>query len=191
MKKIILASGSPRRRFLLTELGLDFEIYKPEVDETRIAGEAPEELCERLSRLKAQAGASKFPGKIIIAADTIVVIDGEILGKPINHDDAFRMLMLLQNRTHEVLTGLTVCKDEKLISHVEHTHVKFRALSEREIRAYISTGEPDDKAGAYAVQGIGSLLVESLNGDYFNVVGLPVCRLGRILSEFGVNLLTR
>ena len=191
MKEIILASGSPRRKFLLTELGLDFEVYKPEVDETRIYDEAPEELCRRLSRLKAQAGAEKFPGKIIIAADTIVVIDGEILGKPINHDDAFKMLMMLQSKIHEVLTGLTVCKDEKLISHVEHTSVKFRSLSEEEIRAYIATGEPDDKAGAYAVQGIGSLLVESLHGDYFNVVGLPVCSLGKILAKFGVNLLTR
>ncbi|MBQ7594982.1 MAG: septum formation inhibitor Maf [Synergistaceae bacterium] len=191
MTRIILASGSPRRKFLLSELGLDFEVYKPEVDETRIDGEAPYALCMRLSRLKAQAGAAKFPGKIIIAADTIVVIDGEILGKPINRDDAFKMLMTLQNREHEVLTGLSVCEGEKLISHVEHTRVKFRPLTGDEIRAYIATGEPDDKAGAYAVQGIGSLLVESLHGDYFNVVGLPVCSLGKILASFGVNLLTR
>ena len=191
MTRIILASGSPRRKFLLTELGLDFEVYKPEVDETRIAGEAPYALCMRLSRLKAQAGAEKFPGKIIIAADTIVVIDGEILGKPINRDDAFKMLMMLQNRTHDVLTGLYVFDGKKSVSHIEHTRVKFRPLTGDEIRAYISTGEPDDKAGAYAVQGIGSLLVESLHGDYFNVVGLPICSLGKILAKFGVNLLTR
>lgn len=191
MNKIILASGSPRRKFLLSELGLDFEVYKPEVDEKKLDGEAPEDLCRRLSQLKAKAGASKFPDKIIIAADTIVVIDDEILGKPKDHDDAFRMLKTLQNRTHEVLTGLSVCKGKKLISHVECTSVKFRELSENEIRAYISTGEPDDKAGAYAVQGLGSLLVESLQGDYFNVVGLPVCSLGKILREFEINILTR
>ena len=189
MQKIILASGSPRRRELLHSLGLDFTIYKPDVDEKIINGESPENLCERLSRLKSSAGAKKFPDSIIIAADTIVVIDNKILGKPHGRDDAFNMLSTLQGRTHEVLTGLTVCMNEKIISHVEHTRVKFRKLNESEIRAYISTGESDDKAGAYAVQGKGSLLVESLEGDYFNVVGLPICRLGLMLYEFGVNLL--
>ena len=189
MSKIILASGSPRRRALLQELGLDFTIYKPDVDEKILNHESPENLCERLSRLKAAAGAVVFPDSIIIAADTIVVIDNKILGKPHNREDAFNMLMTLQGRTHEVLTGLTICENHKILSHVEHTRVKFRQLNESEIRAYISTGESDDKAGAYAVQGVGSLLVERLEGDYFNVVGLPVCRLGLMLYEFGINLL--
>ena len=189
MSKIILASGSPRRRALLQELGLDFTIYKPEVDEKILNHESPENLCERLSRLKASTGASVYPDSIIIAADTIVVIDNKILGKPHDREDAFKMLMTLQGRTHEVLTGLTICRNEKILSHVEHTRVKFRNLNESEIRAYISTGESDDKAGAYAVQGVGSLLVERLEGDYFNVVGLPVCRLSLLLREFGVNLL--
>ena len=189
MSKIILASGSPRRRALLQELGLDFTIYKPDVDEKILNHELPENLCERLSRLKAATGAAVFPDSIVIAADTIVVIDNKILGKPHNREDAFNMLMTLQGRTHEVLTGLTICENHKILSHVEHTRVKFRNLNESEIRAYISTGESDDKAGAYAVQGVGSLLVERLEGDYFNVVGLPVCRLGLMLREFGINLL--
>ena len=188
-RKIILASGSPRRRELLRGLGLEFEIYKPEVDESRLDNERPEDLCKRLSRIKARAGSQKFHDSIIIAADTIVAIDGLILGKPSDRNEAFDMLRTLQGREHEVLTGLTVCDDEHIISHVEHTRVKFRQLSDSQIKNYISSGECDDKAGAYAVQGKGALLVEGLDGDYFNVVGLPVCALGRILAEFGINIL--
>ena len=188
--RIILASGSPRRRALLHELGLAFEVFTPDVDESHADTENPESLCRRLSRLKAQAGAEKFPDSIVIAADTIVVIDGEILGKPRNREDAFRMLKMLQGREHVVMTGVSVCSVVRVISHVEHTRVKFRALSDDEIRAYISSGECDDKAGAYAVQGKGSLLVEGIEGDYFNVVGLPVCRLGVMLGKFGINIIT-
>ncbi len=187
-RKIILASGSPRRRELLTGLGLEFELYKPEVDESKLPDEKPEDLCRRLSRLKAHSGSQKFHDAVIIAADTIVVIDGKILGKPSDRQDAFNMLKTLQGREHEVLTGLTVCCNEKIVSHVESTRVKFRALSDEQIRNYAASGECDDKAGAYAVQGKGSLLVERLDGDYFNVVGLPVCALGKILGEFGVNI---
>ena len=187
--RIILASGSPRRRALLHDLGLTFEVYKPDVDESHSPDENPEALCARLSRLKAEAGAQKFPDALVIAADTIVVIDGKILGKPVNRDDAVKMLAALQGRTHEVLTGLSVCMNGRVLTHAEHTRVKFRTLSDAEIRAYVSTGECDDKAGAYAVQGKGSLLVEGLQGDYFNVVGLPVCRLGMMLHEFGINIL--
>ena len=187
--RIILASGSPRRRALLHDLGLTFEVYKPDADESHSPDENPEHLCARLSRLKAESGSRKFPDALVIAADTIVVIDGRILGKPVNHEDAVRMLTTLQGREHEVLTGLSVCMNGRVLTHVEHTRVKFRALSDAEIRAYVSTGECDDKAGAYAVQGRGSLLVEGLQGDYFNVVGLPVCRLGMMLHEFGINIL--
>lgn len=189
--KIILASGSPRRRELLTSLGLEFEVYKPDVDEEILPGEGPEELCKRLSCLKAGAGSARYPDCVVIAADTIVVIEGRILGKPRNREEAFVMLKTLQGREHDVLTGLSVSSGHRVLSHVEHTAVKFRTLTDDEIRAYVSSGECDDKAGAYAVQGVGSLLVEGIRGDYFNVVGLPLCRLGRMLSEFGVDILRR
>lgn len=186
--RIILASGSPRRFELLKSLGLDFDVYRPDVDESMIDGEAPYELCTRLSRLKAESGAKKFPDSLIIAADTIVVIDDVILGKPKDRRDAFMMLKRLQGRWHEVITGISVCMKEIVISHDEHTRVKFRDMNDDEIHAYVSTGESDDKAGAYAVQGYGSLLVERIEGDYFNVVGLPLCGLGRVLGVFGMKL---
>lgn len=188
--RIILASGSPRRKELLNSLGINFTVYKPEADESHSENEDPEKLCARLSRIKAEAGAEKFGDAVIIAADTIVVIDGKILGKPIDREDAVRMLKMLQGRTHEVLTGLSVCANGKILTHVEHTRVKFRTLSDAEINAYAMTGECDDKAGAYAVQGVGSLLIERIEGDYFNVVGLPVCQLGIMLHEFGINILS-
>ncbi len=188
MMRMVLASGSPRRRELLQSLGLSFDIYRPDVDESVIEGESPHELCMRLSRLKAEAGAEKFSDSLIIAADTIVVIDGLILGKPKDRTDAFNMLKRLQGRWHEVITGISICMKKNILSHDEHTQVKFRSLSDEEIRAYISTGECDDKAGAYAVQGYGSLLVEGIEGDYFNVVGLPLCSLGRMLGVFGMKI---
>ena len=181
--KIILASGSPRRRELLKDIGLEFEIYKPDVDEKILADEKPEDLCLRLSCLKAKAGAEKFSNSIIIAADTIVVIDKKILGKPHDRDDAFLMLKTLQGREHEVITGVSIALQEKIISHAEHTIVKFSPMTDEEIREYISTGECDDKAGAYAIQGKGATLIERINGDYFNVVGLPLCSLMKILKK--------
>lgn len=186
--RIILASGSPRRFELLKSLGLEFDVYRPDVDESMIEGEAPHELCVRLSRLKAESGAKKFPDSLIIAADTIVVIDDLILGKPKDRRDAFMMLKSLQGRWHEVITGVSVCMKEIVISHDEHTRVKFRDMNDDDINAYVSTGECDDKAGAYAVQGYGSLLVERIEGDYFNVVGLPLCCLGRMLKVFGMKV---
>ena len=184
MKKIILASGSPRRRELLKDIGFEFEIYKPDVDEKILPNEKPEDLCLRLSRLKAQAGAEKFYDSIIIAADTIVVIDEKILGKPHDREEAFLMLKTLQGREHEVITGVSVALNEKIISHAEHTLVKFTSMNDSEIREYIATGECDDKAGAYAIQGVGATLIERINGDYFNVVGLPLCSLTKILKNF-------
>ncbi len=187
--KIILASGSPRRFELLRSLGITFEVCKPDVDEHVLKNESPSELCTRLSRLKAESGAEKFPDSLVIAADTIVVIDELILGKPKDRTDAFNMLKRLQGKWHEVITGLSICMNKNILSHDEHTRVKFRELSDSEIRAYVSTGECDDKAGAYAVQGYGSLLVERIEGDYFNVVGLPLCCLGKMLRSAGINLL--
>lgn len=187
--KIILASGSPRRRELLRELGLNFEVYKPEVDETRKPDELPEELCFRLSRMKALNAAKIFENSIIISADTIVVINSDILGKPKNCEDAFRMLSELQGKWHEVLTGISVSMNDKIISYVEHTRVKFKALTEAEILEYLETGESDDKAGAYAIQGKGALLIERIDGDFYNVVGLPLCVLGKMLADFGIDIL--
>lgn len=191
MMRIVLASGSPRRFELLKSLGLNFDVYRPDADESMKNGEAPHELCIRLSRLKAESGAKKFPDSLIIAADTIVVIDDLILGKPKDRRDAFMMLKRLQGRWHEVITGISICMKKNILSHDEHTRVKFRELNDSEIEAYVSTGECDDKAGAYAVQGYGSLLVERIEGDYFNVVGLPLCSLGRMLNVFGIMLLEK
>ncbi len=185
---IVLASGSPRRKSLLESIGLDFTVYIPDVDESHKPDEAPSELCRRLSRLKAEAGARKYPDAIVIAADTIVVIDGEILGKPSGREDAARMLRKLSGRQHEVITGVSVAYDGRVVTEDVHTLVKFRELSEPEISAYLDTGEPYDKAGAYAVQGKGALLIEGINGDYYNVVGLPLCTLGRMLETLGGRL---
>ena len=189
MSRIILASGSPRRKSLLGSIGLEFEVYCPDIDETYHDGETPAEYTLRLAESKAMAGAREYPGCVIIAADTIVVTDGEILGKPSNREDAVRMLGMLSGREHEVITGVAVSSGGIVHARAVHTLVKFRELSGREISAYVSTGECDDKAGAYAVQGKGSLLVEGIHGDYYNVVGLPLCTLGEMLKESGVSLL--
>ena len=186
---IILASGSPRRKSLLESIGLNFTVYSPDVDESHKPDEEPSELCRRLSRLKAEAGASVYADAVIIAADTIVVIDGEILGKPSGREDAAKMLRKLSGREHEVITGVSVAYGGRVATEDVHTLVKFRELSESEIAAYLETGEPFDKAGAYAVQGKGALLIEGINGDYYNVVGLPLCTLGKMLGTLGVKLI--
>ena len=183
---IVLASGSPRRKSLLESIGLDFTVYTPDVDESHKPDEEPSGLCRRL---KAKAGAVAYPDDVIIAADTIVVIDGEILGKPSGREDAARMLRKLSGREHEVITGVSVAHEGRVSTEDVHTLVKFRELSEAEILAYLETGEPFDKAGAYAVQGKGALLIEGINGDYYNVVGLPLCTLGKILGTLGVKLI--
>jgi septum formation protein len=184
---IILASGSPRRRELLKGLGWNFKILVPEVDETPHAGEPPEELCIRLAAAKAHAvdGGEK---SLIIAADTIVVIDREVLGKPANEADSLRMIRRLQGRDHEVLTGVGVRWGKRVSIGWERTRVYFRPLDDEAVRAYAETGEGMDKAGAYAIQGRGSLFVSSIEGDYCNVVGLPLCRLGIMLEEMGLTL---
>ena len=187
--RIILASGSPRRKALLESIGIEFEVYKPDADESVKTGETPSELCRRLATLKAEAGMRVFSrNDIIIAADTIVVIDGEILGKPVDREDAALMLKHLSGREHEVITGVAVSYMGRLSVNDEHTLVKFRELTDDEISEYVATGEGDDKAGAYAVQGKGALMIEGITGDYFNVVGLPLCRLGIMLKGIGVRV---
>ena len=185
----VLASRSPRRRQLLEQMGLrDFRIVCSDADETASPGLTPPALVEALSARKAAAVQhAAAAGDLIIAADTVVALDGRVLGKPADGPDAFAMLSALSGRRHQVYTGLTVvCGAQRLTEH-EVTAVTFRSLSSAEICAYIATGEPMDKAGAYGIQGRGALFVEGIEGDYYNVMGLPVCRLGRILARLGVD----
>ena len=186
---IVLASRSPRRRQLLEQMGLrDFRIVCSDAHETAAPGPTPPALVEALSARKAAAVQhAAAAGDLIIAADTVVALDGRVLGKPADGPDAFAMLSALSGRRHQVYTGLTVvCGAQRLTEH-EVTAVTFRSLSSAEICAYIATGEPMDKAGAYGIQGRGALFVEGIEGDYYNVMGLPVCRLGRILARLGVD----
>lgn len=181
--RMILASQSPRRKELMSLFGRPFTVRVTDIDETMDPQKPPFEEVARVSRMKAQA-VKPMPGELVIAADTIVVCDGEVLGKPKDEADAFRMLHMLSGRTHQVMTGLTVLGDGKGVSVTEVTHVHFRELTKDEIEAYIATGEPMDKAGSYGIQGGAALFVSRLEGDYFNVMGLPVCKLGMILKEF-------
>jgi len=189
MNTIILASQSPRRRQLLEQLGLRFSIVVPRASEDYSPALGPEEIVGELSRRKAEAVRRQTPDSnaVIIAADTMVFLDGLRLGKPRDGQEAFTMLSALSGRTHQVRTGVTVAQGERLETRVETTSVTFRPLSPREISAYIATGDPMDKAGAYGVQGKAALFVERLEGDYFNVMGLPLCLLGRLLGEFGID----
>ena len=188
--KIVLASQSPRRRELLGKMGLEFTTKAPEIDETALSGLPARQLVEALSREKALwAARQEDPEAIVIGSDTVVVRDGEILGKPASPAQAEEMLASLSGRSHEVCTGVTVCQGDRVVSQVEVTQVTFRTLTPQEIARYVRTGEPMDKAGAYGIQGLGALLVEGIQGDYSAVVGLPVCRLGRILLDFGVDCL--
>ena len=179
---IILASQSPRRRELMEKLNIPFTVRVADVDETMDPSLSVAEAVARLSRRKAEA-IPREKGDIVIAADTVVVLDGAALGKPADEKDAFRMLKLLSGRVHQVMTGITVLQNENAVSHTEITDVCFRALTDSEILAYIATGDPMDKAGAYGIQNGAAVFVEKLHGDYFNVVGLPVCKLSQILKE--------
>ena len=188
--KIVLASQSPRRKELLGKMGLEFTTKAPEIDETALSGLPARQLVEALSREKALwAARQEDPEAIVIGSDTVVVRDGEILGKPASPAQAEEMLASLSGRSHEVCTGITVCQGDRVVSQVEVTQVTFRTLTPQEIARYVRTGEPMDKAGAYGIQGLGALLVEGIQGDYSAVVGLPVCRLGRMLLDFGVDCL--
>ena len=186
---IILASTSPRRKELLGQIGLkDYRILSPDVEEVLDEMLPPAQLVEGLSRQKALAVRGRVDeDDVIIAADTVVSLEGEVLGKPADEMDAFKMLSALSGNRHQVYTGLTVIRGEQVVTEHEMTTVTFRDLDPEEIEHYIATGEPMDKAGAYGVQGLGALLVERLDGDFFNVMGLPVLRLSRMLERFGVH----
>ena len=180
---IILASQSPRRKELMGLLKLPFTVQVADIDETMDPTALPYDEVARVSRLKAEA-ISRRPEDIVIAADTIVVCKNRVLGKPRDQQDAFTMLKLLSGRDHQVMTGLTVLQGDKVITTTEVADIHFRDLSDKEILDYIATGEPMDKAGAYGIQGGAALFTEKLVGDYYNVMGLPVCRLWQILKEF-------
>jgi septum formation protein len=186
--EVILASASPRRASLLRELGWDFHIVPPGIEESLLDGVPPQEQAVHIASEKADIVSEDFPEALVIAADTIVVLDGGILGKPRDSREAVRMLTLLEGKTHSVITGVAVRLNGRSAEGFEETKVTFRDLSDSEIQAYFSGGESMDKAGAYAIQGWGSLLVSSIEGCYFNVVGLPLYRLSRILEEMGVAL---
>ena len=191
MSKIVLASASPRRHELLGRIGItEFDIRIPEVEESFPEGLTPQQVVEHISREKAEAAAKLCTDdEIVITADTIVFLDHERLGKPRDEADALRMLTALQGRHHTVCTGVTVRRGDQIITESETTQVYFRSAAKEELLAYIATGEPMDKAGAYGIQGKGALLVEKLDGDFFNVMGLPLLRLSRMLAHFGVKLL--
>lgn len=179
---IILASQSPRRRELLRYITEDFMPVGSDADESLPNGISPSDAVLRLSKIKAEPFRKK--GDIVIGADTVVALDGCILGKPQDDEDAVNMLKKLSGREHSVFTGVTILSQDKQKSFFVETKVKFFTLSDEEISAYIETREPVDKAGAYGIQGYGSLFVEKIDGDYFNVVGLPVSRLNRELKSF-------
>lgn len=186
--QLILASQSPRRKELLSLFHIPFAVQVSDIDESMDPSKPPSEEVAKVSLRKAQA-ISRTASDVVIAADTIVVCDGQVLGKPRDEADAFRMLSLLSGRDHQVMTGLTVLYKDQQVCCTEITDIHFRTLSEKEIRTYIRTGEPMDKAGAYGIQGGAALFAERLVGDYYNVMGLPVCRLGQILRDIVPELL--
>ena len=191
MPHIVLASGSPRRHELLRRIGItEFDIVVPDADETYPAGLSPQETVAHIARSKAEAAkALTAPDDVVITADTMVFLGADRLGKPHDEADALRMLTELAGNRHTVCTGVAVRQGEKLNCFTVSTDVYFRPASEKELRSYIASGEPMDKAGAYGVQGLGSLLVERIDGDFFNVMGLPVLPLALALRDFGIDLL--
>lgn len=189
--KIILASKSPRRREILEVMGVEFETDVADVDES-VSGElSPVEAVCEISKRKAKAVLERHgDDEIIISADTVVVIDGKIIGKPKDKEDAFNIIKSLSGRTHEVYTGFTVCGKGKTKTDFEVTKVHFKQLCDDDIRRYVATGEPMDKAGAYGIQQKGNLFVEYIHGDYYNVVGFPISKICVTIKEiFGINIL--
>jgi septum formation protein len=185
--RVVLASRSPRRHQLLDLIGIPHEVMPADIDERIRGRESPSKHAERLAREKAEAVAGGDAGLVAISADTIVLIDGKILGKPTTARDAGSMLRLLSGRKHTVLTAVAVARGRQVRAAVQKVTVKFRKLSDDEIDAYIATGEPMDKAGAYGIQGYGATIVERIEGDYFAVMGLPLVRLVSLLREVGVH----
>ena len=184
--RVVLASSSPRRRQLLDLIGITHEVRPANIDETMRPREVPRRHAERLAREKATVIATRDPDLITIGADTVVVINRKVLGKPRDEAEAIHMLSQLSGREHTVITAVAVARGKKLRSAIEEVRVKFRRLREDEIEAYVATGEPMDKAGAYGIQGYGATIVERIDGDYFAVMGLPLMRLTVLMRDLGV-----
>jgi nucleoside triphosphate pyrophosphatase len=182
---IVLASGSPRRKQLLEMLRIPFRVIRPDVDETVLPGEEPAAYVRRLAGAKAAAVAPQAPGEVILAADTTVVLDGEIFGKPESPAHAVEMLSRLQARTHEVMTAVTVTRGDDMGHALDVSRVTFRPAERAALEAYVATGEPLDKAGAYAIQGLGAPLIDRVEGDFFGVMGLPLRLALDLLARFG------
>jgi len=183
LPKLVLASGSPRRAEILASVGWDFIKDVPEIDETQLNGESPEDYVLRLAESKARAVAASRPGDIVLGADTTVVIDGQIVGKPEDMADARRMIEMLNGNNHEVLTGVAVVRDDSVTTGLQRTRVDFSRMSEAEINFLVEKGNPFDKAGAYAVQAQAALFIEGIEGDYWNVVGLPISLVYRMVMR--------
>ncbi|WP_100399780.1 Maf family protein [Bacillus sp. FJAT-44742] len=186
MNSLILASGSPRRKELLSTLGFSFTVVKSNIPEEIIPGNSPASTVERLAVHKAKHVAKDFPESVVIGADTVVVFNNTILGKPKSEKEARTMLADLSDATHHVYTGVSIISPEQTFSFHQKTDVTFYPLRSEEIESYVKTKDPFDKAGSYGIQGIGSFLVKEIHGDYFNVVGLPVARLVRELRKYDV-----
>lgn len=186
LQPLILASGSPRRRHWLEAMRIPFELQAPRVDETPLLDEDPMDLVLRLAELKAEVVAHRNPGRWVLAADTTVAVDHHTLNKPKDVEDAVRMLTLIQGRAHQVHTGFCLQKNDRVHSFVDTAQVVFRPLTEAQIRWYVGTREPMDKAGAYAIQGIGALFIQSVDGSFSTVMGLPVERMGALFLNLGL-----
>ena len=186
--QLILASASPRRKELLGLFRIPFTIRVADIDEAMDPGKPPFEEVSRVSRLKALA-VNREPEDVVIAADTIVVCEGRVLGKPRTEEEAAQMLALLSGRDHQVMTGCTVLRGAAAETFTEVTDLHFRSLSRKEIEHYVATGEPMDKAGAYGIQGGAALFCQRMSGDYYNVMGLPVCRLGEVLKQIAPEIM--
>jgi nucleoside triphosphate pyrophosphatase len=185
VQPIVLASGSPRRKQLLEMLRIPFRVIPPDVDEHVLPGETPDAYVTRLSRAKAEAVVRRAPGEVILAADTTVVLGGRIFEKPTSPANAVDMLQQLQGKTHEVLTAVAVAENGRLEQALDISKVTFRSSTSETLQAYVATGEPLDKAGAYAIQGLGAPLIERVEGDFFGVMGLPLRLALDLLAQFG------
>jgi septum formation protein len=190
MRKIILASKSPRRKALLEQIKLKFTVDVSDIDESKIPYSTPNNLAKNLSKAKASAVSKKYKDAIIIAADTLVVLGKEIIGKPRDKEDAIKMLRKLSGKTHTVITGFTIydLQFEKKITKTVKSKVKFKKMTDEEIKSYVKTGEPMDKAGGYGIQDKSAIFIEKVEGDFFNVVGLPIFSLCKELYKFGINI---
>lgn len=186
MSDFILASASPRRKEILLNAGFSFDIIVSDADENITEDLSPEKTVEELARRKALSVWENHKDSVVFGCDTVVAVDGKILGKPVDDDDAYNMLTMLSGKTHTVSTGVCICSQEKTEIFSYTTQVEFYELSEETVRSYIASGEGKDKAGAYGIQGYGCVLVRQIKGDYFSVMGLPVSESARVLADFGI-----